>query len=199
MNKTCHNSSLSLLGLVIIHPCHHSLVGFPVHPETFSTHDIHWTLQAMYSTQMFRSTSRPNSPKPLVVPTHSQHFKSLSSSEIKEDELTFPFLVFVARQSICAEFPFLASPESIYHKNFQITAEKLTLCCFGTYHTAWYVGIVAHWYLPRISQETLARSGPHYQNSAISPEFLQSISQGRFPPLQDNFPEAILQPTHFEN
>ena len=72
----------------------------------------------------------------------SQHFKSLSSSEIMEDELTFPFLVFVVRQSICAEFPFLASPESIYHKNFQITAEKLTLCCFGTYHTALYVGIV---------------------------------------------------------
>ena len=62
----------------------------------------------------------------------SQHFKSLSSSEIMEDELTFPFLVFVARQSICAEFPFLASSESIYHTNFQITAEKLTLCCFGT-------------------------------------------------------------------
>ena len=198
MNKTCHNSSLSLLGLVIIHPCHHSLVGFPRHLRRFP--------HMIYIEHSKQCTPHKCSDQRAVqtLSSHlwflqSQHFKSLSSSEIMEDELTFPFLVFVARQSICAEFPFLASSESIYHTDFQITAEKLTLCCCGTYLTAWYVGIVAHWQVHCTSQETLARSGPHYQNPAIYPEFLQSISQGRFPPLQDNFPEAILQPTHFEN
>ena len=67
------------------------------------------------------------------------------------------------------------------------------------YLIARYVGKVAHWQVHCTSQETLARSGPNYQNSAIYPEFLQSISQGRFPQLQDNFPEARLQPNSFQN
>ena len=142
---------------------------------------------------MLRSTSRPNSPKPLAVPAISTLWISLELWDHgRWIDFSFPCLCRKAI-NLCRIPIFSLLRVNLSHRLSNYSWEIDSLLLWHMYLIALYVGKVAHWQVHCTSQETLARSGPNYQNSAIYPEFLQSISQGRFPHLQDNFPKAKFQ------